>query len=85
MSIIDTIAEQNKDAVILPHMFDSAILGLGERCCSLPIVVYDKEKCLQILMDQNNWDHDESVEYFDYNIIGSYVSEFMPIFLETIK
>jgi hypothetical protein len=60
--------------------FDAAIIGVGERCGSPEIIVYDADKCVDILME-GGMDHDEAQEFFAYNTLGAYVGEHTPIYV----
>ena len=62
--------------------FDEAIAGViwdGERTR----VVYDTELILELLMGRSEMTYEEAVEYFDFNIAGSYMGEYTPLYLET--
>lgn len=48
--------------------FDSAILGF---CTKTYRIVYSKSKCIEIL--SKDMDHEEAIEFFDFNVDGSYV------------
>jgi hypothetical protein len=37
---------------------------------------------IEILMDQG-MDHDEAIEYYEFNIVGAYVGEQTPLFVNT--
>ena len=62
--------------------FDEAIAGVvwdGERTR----VVYDTELILELLMGRSEMTYEEAVEYFDFNIAGSHMGEYTPLYLET--
>ncbi len=64
--------------------FDEAIAGVvwdGERTR----VVYDTELILELLMGRSEMTYEEAVEYFDFNIAGSHMGEYTPLYLETQK
>ena len=68
--------------------FEDAFVGVIERFGQDPIVVYDREKCIAILMEQFDDDNDEerdlyeeAEEYFGYNVIGAWVGEGTPAFI----
>ena len=56
--------------------FDEAILG---ECMQSQRLIYDYEKMIQILM--KDMSEESAMEYFDFNILGAYVGEFTPIYL----
>jgi len=40
------------------------------------------KKVIEILMREDGMDYDEAVEYYQYNILGSWVGEHTPVYLE---
>jgi len=44
------------------------------------LAVYDIDKVIDILMQENGLSREEAVEYFEYNIQGAWVGEGTPIF-----
>lgn len=76
--VIEILQKHNPEAVIVDG-FDSAIIGYTQS--SPPFcAVYDIEKCIAILIE-SGMSPEDSVEYFDYNILGSYMGENNPIFI----
>lgn len=76
----DWISELNPDA-LLAEGFEAAILGVAERCSQEPVVVYDAEKCIEILMERDGADRDTAVEHFEFNVLGAWVGDGTPLFL----
>jgi hypothetical protein len=76
---IDEIAE---GAVILDGL-DEAIIGVTEEFGNNPRILYSKDKILNILCERDGMDMEESIEFYDYNILGLYAGEQNPIFLFT--
>ena len=65
-------------------LYDEAIVGVVERI-NLTAFCYDTQQILDIL--QQEWAEDgmtqeEAIEYFEFNIRGSYVGEHSPVFLD---
>jgi|TARA_B110001454_G_scaffold156466_1_gene145704 hypothetical protein len=60
---------------------DNAIMGMGDSFNRIPVLVYDSEKIIRNLMENDSMTHEEALEFFDYNIVGSYNGPGMPIFL----
>ena len=46
------------------------------------VVLYNKNTCIEILMKDSEMTEDEAIDYFYYNVIGSYVGEYTPCFAE---
>lgn len=62
--------------------FDKAVIGITTyQPGRLPLVVYDYELCVKVLMDRDDMDYVEAVEYMEYNVTGSWFGEGTPIFL----
>jgi len=66
--------------ILLADGFENAFLGIG-RQFGEPVAIYDREKCLDILME-DGMNYEEANDYFSFNVEGSYVGEQTPIFLE---
>ena len=81
---VEEVAEENPDMVRLePHeKFDPAIIGVVERI-NLHVLCYNVAEILLILQDDMS--EDEAREYFDFNILGSWMGDHTPVFLSTIN
>lgn len=65
--------------------FDEAIIGVGRRCGQPTIVVYDGEKCREMLQKQMKGDPIDADEYFEFNVVGAWMGEDTPIFVEPLN
>lgn len=70
---------EDYENVLTADGFDDAVIGIEPMTMR---VVYDIDKVIEILMDQG-MDHDEAVEYYEFNIVGAYVGEQTPLFVNT--
>ena len=68
--------------VIVAVGFEDALIGVGQQF-NKAMAVYDRQKCIEILMERDGMSDEEAVEYFEYNVTGAWVGEYTPIFLET--
>jgi hypothetical protein len=57
--------------------FDDAIIGQTTK----DLVVYNVSTIIEILMERDEMTEEEALEFFDYNIDGSYMGEQTPIFV----
>jgi hypothetical protein len=80
MSVHDWIKEHNEEALTADG-FDDAIIGVAERCSCLPLVVYDAEKCIEILQRDSDMTEEEAIEFFSFNTLGAWMGENTPLFL----
>ena len=78
---INNYAETAEGELMLADGFEAAIVGIAEGCGRSPAVVYDREKCVAILMERDGMDRDEAEEFFDFNVSGAYVGPGTPVFL----
>ncbi len=69
--------EGNNDWTMFADGFDEAILGVDS---SNERVIYSYKKCLEILMERDNMSNDEAIEFFAFNVIGSFIGEKTPIY-----
>jgi hypothetical protein len=67
--------------VLIADGFDDAIVGIEPMTLRL---VYDIDKVISILMDQGMSEED-AIEYYEFNIAGSYVGEQTPLFVRLWK
>jgi len=79
--IEDLYADDEPD-ILFADGYDKAIAGViwdGERTR----VVYETEGILNILMERDNMSYDEASEFFDFNVAGSHMGVYTPLYLET--
>jgi hypothetical protein len=74
------ILKEREESFLLADGLEKAFIGIGYQFHT-PIALYSKNRAIQCLMDKG-MDEEQAHEYFDYNVIGSYVGEQTPIFLE---
>ena len=70
------------EGALLADGFEDALVGFGYQF-NYPVAVYNKDKCIEILMDRDGMDVMEAIEFFDFNVSGAWVGESTPIFLES--
>jgi hypothetical protein len=74
------IAQFNPEA-LMADGYDEAVVGVAERCGQPSLVVYDANKCIQILIDRDGMDYDEAYEFFQFNTLGAWAGENSPLYL----
>ena len=80
ITILESILNKYKDESFLTLTgFDDCILGVDEVDLKL---IYSKTKILGKLMSDNVTTELDAIEYYNFNILGSYVGEQTPIFLD---
>jgi hypothetical protein len=71
------------EGLLFADGFDEAIIGVAERIGMEPVVAYDIDKIIEIL--SRDMTEEEAIEYFDFNIIGAYVGERTPIYINKFR
>jgi len=60
--------------------FNDAIMGVVQRFGQEAVILYDTDKLLDILVTRDEMTYEEAVEFFEFNILGSWVGEETPAF-----
>ena len=79
------LGERGEDDVLLADGFDAAFIGVVHRCGEPAVAVYDYEKCVAVLVDRDGMDEEEAVEFFEFNVVGSWVGPGTPAFVEKVQ
>lgn len=74
----------NEDTLFLEprESYDDCIIGItydGSK------VIYDATKIMDVLMSIDDMTDEEALEFFEYNILGSYVGENTPIYVVNLR
>lgn len=77
-------AAGDDEEMLFADGFDDAILGYFRRCGQNPVVVYDREKCISILLDCGLSEEDAE-EHFEFNVVGAWVGDRTPAFLVRVQ
>ena len=78
-SLLDDI-----DGEVLPLTcdgFDAALIGTVERCGQPLLACYDVDTMIALLMSRDRMEHDEAVEYLEFNVFGAWCGSGTPVFL----
>jgi len=81
---VEAIYSDYSNKILLADGFDEAFLGIGENSEGNPVAVYSIEKCLDILEQQFKDEEDpiaDAIDFFEFNVKGSYVGDFTPMFV----
>lgn len=63
------------------NKMDYAEAFLGVTDDDPPRAVYSEEKVLDVLVKRDGMTYEEAIEFFDFNIRGSYLGEQTPIYI----
>lgn len=74
--------EDIEESTLTADGFDAAIVGFTENS---PVrVIYDQHTCIEVLMHVDGMSEEDAIEHFQYNVVGSYVGEQTPIFVQLL-
>jgi hypothetical protein len=62
--------------------YDDCIVGIVTSCHNNPVLCYSQRKILKKLQ-QDGMSEIEAIEYYEFNILGSYMGEKTPCFMIT--
>lgn len=72
------------EGTIFYDEFDAAFVGFGWQFNVGPIVIYDQDKVIEILVANDDEDSEDpymdALDHFGYNVQGTYAGERTPIF-----
>ena len=83
----DWIDEQDpdeKEPVIHYPDLEKAIIGVVERFGMIPVILYDRDKVIEILM-KGGMSEDSAEEWFEFNTIGTWAGKGTPAFARLIQ
>jgi hypothetical protein len=65
-----------------PEYFDEAIIGVAQNAQGMIAIAYSEPKIIELLIRHDKMDPDEAVEWFQFNILGSYLGENTPLYID---
>lgn len=83
---LNAVLEMGEESALMADGFEDAIVGLS---CSQPgrptLVVYDYQKCVDVLMKRDKMSYEEAQEFLDFNTVGAWMGESTPVFINTLE
>ena len=76
-------AEEMEIPLLFADGLDDAIMGIGHQF-NTAMVIYSRDKVIEIFMERDGMDHEEAEEMFSVNVIGAWVGEHTPMFLTVL-
>lgn len=61
--------------------YDDAAIGIVVGPCRHPVVCYDYDKCVELLLEDGDMSEREAEEHIEFNLVGGVVGEYTPLFL----
>lgn len=85
--IVEEISDRTCGEALLLEprdMFDACLVGMVHQFGRPPVACYSLNQVLTALM-RSGMTHEEAVEWFEFNMVGAWVGEFTPAFIETFE
>lgn len=79
----EQLKEENPTALFADG-YDDAIIGIQRRCGSPAVVAYDYNKVIEIIMESGGISQGDAEELFEFNVIGAWMGNGTPVFIERI-
>ena len=83
--VLGILKMENPDAQLLEprDRYDAFIVGIGHRFDDGPLAMYSVERILEAL-EADGMTREEAVEGYHFNILGAWVGEGTPIFVQEL-
>jgi hypothetical protein len=81
------LSEIDED-ILLADGFEDALIGFADGWVGRSqgtVALYDREKCINILVKRDKMDREGAEEYFEFNVVGAYVGPRTPMFATFLK
>jgi hypothetical protein len=80
--MLESIVENFPDEDILKaDGLDNAVIGIDTSSMRL---IYSKQECVEVMMDEQDMNMLEAIEYLEYNTFNTYVGEQTPIWCDDL-
>jgi len=74
----DMVADACDEAILWTGL-NEAVIGYAYRCGQPPVALYDRERCIEVLMASGPSTREEAEEYFEFNVAGAWVGDLTPL------
>jgi len=81
VSLADRLLDLGVEDALVMDGYDDCVIGILERFGMEPIVLYDKDKIIDKLIDGGCDGYEGAVEYYEFNQLGAWVGDKTPGFL----
>ena len=81
---LEDLAELNPDALLADGL-EAAIIGYTVNQHRPHVVVYDIQKCVEVLIERDGMTYEDAEEYLSFNTLGAYVGENGPVYVRLTK
>ena len=79
--VVAVLEQENPDA-LLADGFEQALLGVARQAGKSPLAVYDRARCIEILVERDEMSWEDAEEFFEFNVACAYMGPGTPVFVE---
>ena len=86
--ILETLEEYSDESPLFMEPrsdYDACLVGIGYRFSDGPLAVYDINKVLKVLQTRDGMSVEGSEEFFQFNIVGGWLGDGTPMFIEPLE
>lgn len=86
VQIIDSFDELTEyyGELVFADGFEDAFVGIVLQF-NTPLACYDYDKCVNVLIKRDGMSREAALEFMEFNVVGAYVGERTPAFLNKYK
>ncbi len=81
VTLTEQLLDLGVESALTMDGYDDCVIGILERYGMESIVIYDKEKVINQLMDEGIPTYEEALEFYEYNQLGAWLGDMTPGFL----
>ena len=81
VTLAEQLSELGAENALIMDGYNDCVIGVLERFGMEPIVLYDKEKVIQKLIDDGCDSYEGALEYYEFNQLGAWIGDKTPGFL----
>ena len=81
MDITEFVANLDDGEAVYGEGLEEALVGFSSRFAEGPLATYDIKKVIDIFMNRDGMTFEDANEYFEYNVLGSWVGDRTPVFI----
>ena len=81
VTLTEQLLDLGVESALTMDGYDDCAVGILERYGMESIVIYDKEKIIEKLMNEGIPTYEEALEFYEYNQLGAWLGDMTPGFL----
>ena len=79
---IRNMMEDENPEALFADGFDDAIIGICRKAGDSSVVAYSYEKCVEVLINQQEMSPEDAIEWMEFNVVSAYMGPHTPVFID---